>query len=77
MCIRDRLKISLVTGDNSLTAMSIAKQVGIAAENVFAEVRPEQKAEFVKKLQAQGERVAFVGEMCIRDSHSPPIIGVG
>ena len=56
------LKIYLVTGDNSLTAASIAKQVGIAAENVFAEVRPEQKAEFVKKLQAAGERVAFVGD---------------
>ena len=48
------LKIYLVTGDNSQTAASIAKQVGIAAENVFAEVRPEQKAEFVKKLQAGG-----------------------
>ncbi len=46
------LKIYLLTGDNSLTAASIAKQVGILAENVFAEVRPEQKAEFVKKLQA-------------------------
>ncbi len=56
------LKIFLLTGDNSLTAASIAKQVGIAAENVFAEVRPEQKAEFVKKLQSSGERVAFVGD---------------
>jgi Cu+-exporting ATPase len=56
------LKIFLVTGDNALTAGSIAKQVGIASENVFAEVRPEQKAEFVKKLQSQGERVAFVGD---------------
>jgi Cu+-exporting ATPase len=56
------LKIFLVTGDNSLTAASIAKQAGIAAENIFAEVRPEQKAEFVKKLQASGERVAFVGD---------------
>ena len=46
------LKIYLLTGDNALTAASIARQVGIAAENVFAEVRPEQKAEFVKKLQA-------------------------
>ncbi len=46
------LKIYLVTGDNSLTAASIAKQAGIAAENVFAEVPPEQKAEFVKKLQS-------------------------
>jgi len=59
---RQNLKIYLLTGDNSLTAASIAKKVGIAAENVFAEVRPEQKAEFVKKLQATGERVAFVGD---------------
>jgi Cu+-exporting ATPase len=59
---RQGLNIYLVTGDNSLTAASIAKQVGIAAENVFAEVRPEQKAEFVKKLQAHGESVAFVGD---------------
>ena len=56
------LKTFLVTGDNKLTAASIAKQCGIATENVFAEVRPEEKAEFVKKLQAQGERVAFVGD---------------
>jgi Cu+-exporting ATPase len=56
------LKTFLVTGDNSLTAASIAKQTGIAAENVFAEVRPEQKAEFVKNLQAAGEHVAFVGD---------------
>jgi Cu+-exporting ATPase len=59
---RQGLKTYLVTGDNSLTAASIAKQVGIATVNVFAEVRPEQKAEFVKKLQATGERVAFVGD---------------
>jgi Cu+-exporting ATPase len=56
------LKTFLVSGDNTLTAMSIAGQLGIAPERVFAEVRPEQKAEFVKKLQAQGERVAFVGD---------------
>jgi Cu+-exporting ATPase len=59
---RQGLKTFLLTGDNSLTAASIAKQVGIAGGNVFAEVRPEQKAEFVKKLQTTGERVAFVGD---------------
>jgi Cu+-exporting ATPase len=58
----DGLKIFLVTGDNAATAASIATEAGIAAENVFAEVRPEQKAELVQKLQAQGERVAFVGD---------------
>jgi len=56
------LKTYLLTGDNAATAAAIAKQVGIAPENVFAEVRPEQKAEFVKQLQARGERVAFVGD---------------
>jgi len=59
---RQGLKIFLVTGDNSQTAAAIAKQINIAPENVFAEVRPEQKAEFVKKLQSRGERVAFVGD---------------
>jgi Cu+-exporting ATPase len=59
---RQGLKTFLVTGDNLLTAASIAKQAGIEGKNVFAEVRPEQKAGFVKKLQAQGERVAFVGD---------------
>ena len=59
---RQGLKTFLLTGDNSLTAASIAQQVGIVAENVFAEVRPERKAELVKTLQTNGERVAFVGD---------------
>ena len=56
------LKVFLVTGDNARTAAGIATQVGIPSENVQAEVRPEQKAEFVKKLQAAGHHVAFVGD---------------
>jgi P-type Cu+ transporter len=59
---RQNLKTFLVTGDNSLTAIGIAKQVGIASEHVVADVQPEQKAEFVKTLQVHGERVAFVGD---------------
>jgi Cu+-exporting ATPase len=59
---RQGFKVFLVTGDNSLTAASIAKQLGIDPERAFAEVRPEQKAELVKKLQLQGEHVAFVGD---------------
>ncbi|HEY5909541.1 MAG TPA: cation-translocating P-type ATPase [Verrucomicrobiae bacterium] len=56
------LRTYLATGDNATTAGAIARQAGIAADHVFAEVRPEQKAEFVKQLQRQGQRVAFVGD---------------
>ncbi|MGO8838518.1 MAG: heavy metal translocating P-type ATPase [Limisphaerales bacterium] len=59
---RQNLKTFLLTGDNALTAAGIARETGIAGENVFAEVRPEQKAGFIQKLQSQGERVAFVGD---------------
>lgn len=59
---RQGLKTFLLTGDNSLTAAALAKQAGIPHGNVFAGVRPERKAEFVKQLQLRGERVAFVGD---------------
>ncbi len=59
---RQGQKVCLITGDNRLTAMAIAKAVGIASENVFADIRPERKAEIVKELQQRGERVAFVGD---------------
>jgi Cu+-exporting ATPase len=54
--------IYLMTGDNQLTAAAIAKQLGIPKENVFAEIRPEQKAVIVKQLRQRGERIAFVGD---------------
>jgi Cu+-exporting ATPase len=59
---RSGLKVFLVTGDNRRTAHAIAAQAGIAAENVFAEIKPEQKADLVKDLQRKGGRVAFVGD---------------
>jgi Cu+-exporting ATPase len=58
---RQGLKTFLLTGDNSRTAAEIARQVGIPAEHVLAEVRPEKKADFIRQLQ-QRERVAFVGD---------------
>lgn len=56
------LKVFLATGDNRRTALTVARQVGIPEDNVFAEARPEVKAELIQKLQQQGERVAFVGD---------------
>ena len=40
----------------------LARAVGIPQKNVFASVRPEEKAKIVQQLQAKGERVAFVGD---------------
>lgn len=50
----------LITGDNQSTAERVAAEVGIS--EVYAEVLPAQKVEIVKRLQAEGRNVAFVGD---------------
>ncbi|MBZ9711739.1 heavy metal translocating P-type ATPase [Deinococcus multiflagellatus] len=54
------LKVAMITGDNARTAQAIARQLGI--DTVLAEVLPSGKSDAVKALQAQGQRVAFVGD---------------
>lgn len=54
------LEVVMLTGDNYRTAEAIAKELGIT--KIFAEVRPEQKANTIKKLQESGKLVAMVGD---------------
>jgi Cu+-exporting ATPase len=54
------LRPVLLTGDNETTARAVAAEVGIG--EVIAEVLPADKAEVVKRLQAEGRVVAMVGD---------------
>lgn len=54
------IDLYMLTGDNEATAKAIAQQTGIA--NYKAEVLPQHKADFVKKLQQEGKIVAMVGD---------------
>lgn len=54
------LKVVMLTGDNFETAQAIASKVSI--DEVFAEVRPEEKSSKIKELQENGEKIGMVGD---------------
>ena len=54
------IDVAMITGDATGVANYVAKQVGI--DRVFAEVQPARKVGIVKELQADGSKIAFVGD---------------
>jgi P-type Cu2+ transporter len=54
------LEVALISGDNRATAEAVARELGI--DRVFAEVLPADKADYVKRLQNEGKKVAMVGD---------------
>ncbi len=54
------IRVVMLTGDNRTTAEAVADQLGI--DRVEAEVLPDQKAEVVRQLQAEGHTVAMAGD---------------
>ena len=54
------LEVAMLTGDNETTAKAIARQAGV--DRVLADVRPDEKAAQVRRLQAEGKLVAMVGD---------------
>jgi Cu+-exporting ATPase len=54
------VRIRILTGDNRGTAEAVAKRLGV--DDVQAGVLPEQKAEAIRQLQAQGHKVAMAGD---------------
>jgi Cu+-exporting ATPase len=56
----EKVRVVMVTGDGRATADAVAKRLGI--EDVVAEALPDQKRDIVRRLQAEGRRVAMAGD---------------
>lgn len=70
------VSVYMLTGDNKTAAEFIGQQVGLSPEHIFAEVLPEDKANYVAKLQESGEFVGMVGDG-INDAPALALANVG
>jgi Cu+-exporting ATPase len=57
---REGLRVVMLTGDNRTTAEAVAKRLGL--DEIVADVLPDEKAEVVRRLQAEGRVVAMAGD---------------
>ncbi|MFP4151771.1 MAG: heavy metal translocating P-type ATPase [Alkalispirochaeta sp.] len=74
------LRTAILTGDGEAAAQAIAREAGI--DEVFAELRPEQKIDAVRSLQKEGRKVAMVGDgindaPALKQAHVGIAVGTG
>ncbi|BCA86154.1 copper-translocating P-type ATPase [Enterococcus saigonensis] len=70
------ITVYMLTGDNQVAAEFIGSQVGIAEQNIFAEVMPDEKSAKIAELQAKGILVGMVGDG-INDAPALALADVG
>lgn len=59
---QQNLQVLMLTGDQQLTAEAIGRSLGLRNEAIYAEVLPTDKAKIIQALQAEGKKVAMVGD---------------
>jgi P-type Cu+ transporter len=59
---KEGLRVVMLTGDAQTTANAVGQSLGFKSEDIIASVLPDQKAEHIKRLQAEGRVVAMAGD---------------
>lgn len=59
---KQNIEVYILTGDSKDIAISVANELNIKKENVFYEIKPEDKLSIIEKLKDEGKKVAFVGD---------------